>query len=52
MVVPKRWHGRTPAAQRGQPRREGPDYWPTPACLTTALVRYAKYSSAGHVRGF
>jgi hypothetical protein len=28
------------AAQRGQPNRDGPDFWPTPHCLTTALVRY------------
>jgi hypothetical protein len=39
-----RWPARKPrpdpAAQRGQPRRDGPDFWSTPACLTTALVRY------------
>jgi hypothetical protein len=29
-----------PAAQRGQPLREGPDFWPTPPCLITALVRH------------
>lgn len=28
------------AARRGQPNRDGPDFWPTPACLTTALVRH------------
>lgn len=28
------------AAQRGQPSREGPDFWPTPPCLTAALVRF------------
>lgn len=29
-----------PAAQRGQPNRDGPDFWPTPPCLATALVRH------------
>jgi hypothetical protein len=29
-----------PAAQRGQPNRDDPDFWPTPACLTTALLRH------------
>jgi hypothetical protein len=29
-----------PAAQRAQPHRDGPNFWPTPACLTTALVQY------------
>lgn len=29
-----------PAAQRGQPRRDGPDFWPTPSTLITALVHY------------
>lgn len=28
------------AAQRGQPNRSGPDFWPTPPCLTSALVRF------------
>lgn len=31
---------RDPPAARGQPKRDGPDFWPTPACLITALVRY------------
>ena len=29
-----------PPAQRGQPSREGPDFWPTPICLTMALQRF------------
>ena len=29
-----------PAAQRGQPNRDGPDFWPTPVCLIAALVRH------------
>lgn len=28
------------AALRGQPSRDGPDFWPTPHSLTTALVRF------------
>jgi hypothetical protein len=29
-----------PAALRPQPRRDGPDFWATPPCLTTALIRH------------
>jgi len=29
-----------PAAQRGQPKRDGPDFWPTPDCLISALVEH------------
>jgi len=29
-----------PPAQRGQPRREGPDAWATPACLIAALCTH------------
>jgi hypothetical protein len=28
----------TDAALRLQPKRDGPDHWPTPDCLTAALV--------------
>jgi hypothetical protein len=31
---------RDPAMARGQPRRGGPDFWPTPAWLTTALLGF------------
>jgi hypothetical protein len=31
---------RTDAALRPQPKRDGPDFWPTPDCLTGALVKY------------
>ena len=30
-----------PAALRPQPARDGADFWPTPLCLSDALVRYA-----------
>jgi hypothetical protein len=30
----------TNAALRPQPKRDGPDHWSTPDCLTTALVKY------------
>src|SRR5262249_21866360 len=33
-------HSRDPASLRPQPRRGGPDYWPTPACLTSALIEH------------
>ena len=29
-----------PPAQRGQPARDGPDFWPTPFCLLMALLRF------------
>jgi hypothetical protein len=29
-----------PAALRPQPRRAGPDFWPTPSCLTAALLQH------------
>jgi hypothetical protein len=28
------------AALRPQPKRDGPDFWPTPDCLTTALITH------------
>jgi hypothetical protein len=31
---------RDPAMTRGQARRDGPDFWPTPACLTKALLDF------------
>jgi hypothetical protein len=31
---------RDPAALRPQPDRDGADWWPTPPCLTAALVRF------------
>jgi hypothetical protein len=31
---------RDPAALRPQPKRDGPDFWSTPPCLTRALVRH------------
>ena len=34
-----RRYWRTDAALRPQPRREGPDNWPTPSCLAAALIR-------------
>jgi hypothetical protein len=30
---------RDPAALRAQPARDGADFWPTPRCLSDALVR-------------
>ena len=36
----RRPRSRDPASLRPQPKRDGPDFWPTPACLITALLRH------------
>jgi hypothetical protein len=39
---------RDPASLRPQPRRDGADFWPTPACLIWALIHHVLHGLPSH----
>jgi hypothetical protein len=45
----RRGRDKDPSAYRPQPARGGPDFWPTPKCLTAALLQYVLPALPGQV---